>query len=273
MNLTAAMEQNVDLGKTLQATDDTATKYRADLKSAAKSFALLVRPWDFGNIQHSFRFFLAAAGPIIKDNFDRFVASEHGPRLLEKRPDLLTVLDDREALRRLPEESFGRAYLAYMESAGMATAGYFNDMAEIGRCAQDFGWDEDVTWFMERQAALHDIFHVLSGYDQSIEGEFGVFLFTAGQYPYKFILATFLLLFGGVPTKFRYRRWAKFLRGAYLHGRNAKRIGHADLENLLPKPLSEVRKELNITEFDELFPDGLPKGGWLYKKWEAAIVP
>lgn len=251
---------------------DTSGLYRADVKAALKSFALLLRPWNFGGIEHSFRFFMAMAGPVIKQAFDDFLESEHGARLLEERPDLLTVLDDHESLAKLPEGSFGRAYLAYMTAAGMATAGYFNEMGDMKGCAKEFGWEPEVLWFMERQAALHDIFHVLSGYDQSIEGEIGVFEFTAGQYPYWFILAPFLL-FGIAPTKFRMIRWLRFLRTSYLHGKNAKPIGHADLENLLAKPLSEVRAELKISEFDELYPEGLPKGGWLYKKWESVIYP
>jgi ubiquinone biosynthesis protein COQ4 len=247
--------------------------YRADPKQAAKSLALALRPWDFGNINHTFRFVFATAGPIVKEYFDGFVESEHGPRLLKERPDILAALDDRKALRAMPKGSFADAYLQYMNAAGMASASYFNEMADIKTCAVEFGWDEEVTWFIERQAALHDIFHVLSGYDPSIEGEVGVFMFTAGQYPYKFIAATFLGVFLGLPTKFRFVRWARFIRTAYMHGRNAKAIGYANLEELLPKPLSEVRAELGITEFDELFPEGLPKGGWLYRKFDELTQP
>ena len=145
-------------------------------------------------------------------------------------------------------------------------------MADISASAREFGWEEEVTWFMERQAALHDIFHVISGYDQSMAGEIGVFKFTAGQYPYWFIKAPFHLFTFG-PTKFRMLRWLKFLRKAYLHGANAKPIGHADIENLLPLQLSEVRAQLDIADFDELYPEGLPNGGRLYDKWASLIVP
>ena len=54
--------------------------------------------------------------------------------------------------------------------------------------------------------------------------------------------------------------------------KNAKPIGHADLERLLPRPLSEVRAALDIKELDEVHPNGLPKGGWVYEKWAQVVT-
>ena len=56
-------------------------------------------------------------------NFQRFAASASGAALLAERPSLLAALSDREALARLPDGSFGRAYLAYLEPTASRPTG------------------------------------------------------------------------------------------------------------------------------------------------------
>lgn len=247
-------------------------RYERDLPQAAKALAMIFRPWSFANIDQTFRFVFSLAGPIVKSHFDEFAATETGKRLLKERPNIVAAQNDREALAAMAEGSFGRAYLDYVDQAGMADAGYFERKADIGECAALFGWDEDVVWHVDRQAALHDIFHVLGGYDQSVEGEMGVFEFTAGQYPQLAFLNALFAPFPVFPARFRVRPWLRFLRRSYEHGRNAEPIGFADLEAMLPLPLEEVRRQLKIAPPEEVHPDGQPRGGFLYR-WFDAHVP
>src|SRR5262249_28838383 len=53
----------------------------------------------------------------------RMLASESGKSILAERPDIVPLLEDRQALRRLPEGSLGRAYLAFVESEKISAAG------------------------------------------------------------------------------------------------------------------------------------------------------
>ena len=52
--------------------------------------------------------------------FQRFAAHPEGRRMLQERPCLPHCIADREALARLPEGSFGRAYLDFVERAGIS---------------------------------------------------------------------------------------------------------------------------------------------------------
>ena len=58
----------------------------------------------------------------------RFSARPEGRRLLEERPNLVSALNAREALRRLPEASLGRAYLDFVEA---------NEISALGLVAAD----------------------------------------------------------------------------------------------------------------------------------------
>src|SRR5262245_34077850 len=56
-------------------------------------------------------------------NLWRTRRSPHGRALLTKKPNIVERLADREALRRLPEGSLGRAYLDFVEKAGITADG------------------------------------------------------------------------------------------------------------------------------------------------------
>src|SRR4051794_5722446 len=55
--------------------------------------------------------------------FQRFLAHPDGPRLLAERPSLLAALSDLDALERLPDGSFGRAYAAFMREGQLRATG------------------------------------------------------------------------------------------------------------------------------------------------------
>src|SRR6187551_1831131 len=52
-----------------------------------------------------------------------FRRSETGRALLAKKPDIVDVLANREALARLPEGSLGRAYLDFVERENISAQG------------------------------------------------------------------------------------------------------------------------------------------------------
>src|SRR6266581_2814384 len=90
------------------------------------------------------------AGPVLPHLLDNMLASAEGRRILRERPRINTSTIDMAALARLPENTFGRAYVTWLERCGvtpdtrepvrpphihphnLATA--FSDHADHARC-------------------------------------------------------------------------------------------------------------------------------------------
>ncbi len=82
--------------------------------------ALVADPDDLPKV---FTLLEALSGDTLDRMERRLSESEAGRRLLADRPDLVPLLEDREALRRLPAGSLGRAYLDFLESENISAAG------------------------------------------------------------------------------------------------------------------------------------------------------
>src|SRR3546814_2443486 len=62
---------------------------------------------------------------------EQFFTTPEGKRVLAERPYLPALLDDHDALRRLPVGSVGRVYVDFMEREGLTAQG----LVEIGRAS------------------------------------------------------------------------------------------------------------------------------------------
>ena len=93
-------------------------------------------------------------------------------------------------------------------------------------------------WFVRRMANSHDLFHIVAGYGRDVTGEVGVICYTAGQIPLlplRLLLFYFALLKPSQPL-----RWLRYIRDAYLHGRNTPNLACVDYEALLALPLLQA---------------------------------
>ena len=59
--------------------------------------------------------------------------SPHGEALRASEPFLPPILDDHEALRRLPQGSVAQAYCDFMEREGLSAAGLVEESNKTGR--------------------------------------------------------------------------------------------------------------------------------------------
>src|SRR5262245_17161498 len=91
----------------------------------------------------------------------RLRRSPAGAQLLAARPDIVPLLSDREALRRLPAGSLGRAYLEFVESEGISAAGIreANERGRVGPVARSV----ELAWLQARMRDTHDLWHALTG--------------------------------------------------------------------------------------------------------------
>ncbi len=169
--------------------------------------------------------------------------SAAGQRLVASEPFLPTILDDHDALLRLPEGSVGRAYVDFMRAEGLSAAGLVAESEGMGRPR----FADRLQWFIDRQRDTHDLLHVLTGYGRDALGEQCVLAFTYGQQPSLGNL--FIAWLGAIEIKRTVKSDARVLgavREAQTMGRGAPRLIAEDIRALLAEPLAAARARMGI---------------------------
>ncbi len=163
-----------------------------------------------------------------------------GRRLLEERPRLADRVSDRKALVRMPEGSVGRAYLEFIEKNHLDPAGLIDLRNSIDRPDAP-----DEQWIRDRALLMHDLWHVLTGYDTSEEGEAELLPFSWAQNGSPAIaLLTLGTAYSTVKTS-RFTLQRRMLR-AWRRGRRAASLLALRYEELLPQPIEDVRRSVGL---------------------------
>ncbi len=186
----------------------------------------------------------------------RLLAHAEGRRVYAERPSLQAALSDLDALQRMPEGSFGRAYLAHLERHGLDPG----KLVDLGRNANDANEDDpDLRWMAERSQMTHDLWHVLSGYGADQLGEATLLLFSLAQAGGR---ANLILSFGASlrATREKGLRWIPYAWTAWRRGRRATCLNAMPYEKLLPLPLDEVRKAAGLEDPEHAHPGGVVRG-------------
>lgn len=177
----------------------------------------------------------------------RMRASAAGRRLLAERQDVLGPISDRAALRALPEGSLGRALLDFLEARGIRPEELARKVREArvesGGLAP--GASPEVAYLHDRFRDLHDLWHVVTGYDNDWAGEYGVVGFSAQQVGYRsqtLATATSALLAALTGRPDVFATWREARRRA----RRAPYLLAEDWPALLPLPLEQVRRRLRL---------------------------
>ncbi|MBE9030610.1 hypothetical protein IQ266_12800 [filamentous cyanobacterium LEGE 11480] len=158
-------------------------------------------------------------------------------RRLAQQASALTgrnITIDLELLVKLPPNTLGGAYARHLIQAGLDPAAFITPGAG---------------WLDQRTAIGHDIFHIITGFDATPVGEFGVAAFTLVQY--RDLLNVFVLSF--VPISLTNPRWTMPLlrslhRGFRMAWCSQPVVAYA-VEDNWAKPLPLVRQELGIGNF------------------------
>ncbi|MFT3764133.1 MAG: Coq4 family protein [Minicystis sp.] len=210
-----------------------------DLPRAARSLRALLRnpddlPQVFALIES-----LSSAG-----HFHRlrsgFQETEAGRRLLRTKPDIVTILADRERIRAMPEGSLGRAYLAFVESENISAQGIRDASEAAGR--RDPG-DEEIAFIRARMRDTHDLWHAATGYRGDVLGEVGLLAFIVAQ---QWNTAIALIVLAALVKGIGRSEIVTIVRDGYRRGRRAAWLPSQDWESLLGEPLDVVRARLGL---------------------------
>ncbi len=175
-----------------------------------------------------------------------FLSSERGQALRAREPFLPAVLDDHAALRRMPAGSLAHAYCDFMEKEGLSAQGLVDEFERFAHDKPRFR--DQFEWYLNRGRDTHDLLHVLTGYGRDGLGEACVLAFTYSQQPSPAHL--FIGYMAGLNMKKTVKSAApvfRAIREGQKLGKACPRLIETSITELLPLPIDEVRRRLNIT--------------------------
>lgn len=180
-------------------------------------------------------------GPSADRLFHRVWRDPVGRSILQEGRDLRATLADRHYLASLPAGSLGRAYFDWTSTRDFTADGLAKEISnQVAR-----GRTDPRSTMGARVVDMHDLWHVLNGWDSDIYGEMHLLGYSYAQlggwaWLILGVIANLLLAVRG-----RFEGIA-YLRNAIRRGRRAALLPAVDWEAMLPLPLDEVRARLSI---------------------------
>lgn len=203
------------------------------------------------------RVIMALSGNSGRRDFERFRRTARGTRILREKTDLFEVLTDRERLEAMPPGSLGRAIIDWFKRENISTQGLAL-ASEAAREGENEKLDDAEELYRVRLRNLHDVFHVLAGYDRDLRGESAVLAFTLAQ---NYNRGIAYLVWNALREEGWNSPGGKLIRDGYRRGKRAKRLLEQDWEALFKRPIDQVRRELGVGEppvYDQLRSAGAP---------------
>lgn len=218
---------------------------RFDFAKALRHFRVIVK--DKERTDEVFGYFDALPWRDVGDVAAAFLNTDTGRAIYQDEPFLPDMLDDHATLRSMPEGSFAQAYCDFMEAEGLTAYGIVEEANVTRKGVTRI--DDGVEWYNDRLRDVHDIIHVLTGYGRDTLGEQCLFVWQSHQRPCPGRLSISWIAMLLMKAKLRTK--APFFR-AYLQARRdgqlTQRLAEQPIRDLLPLPLEEVRRRLNIPE-------------------------
>ena len=177
--------------------------------------------------------------------YARMIATPDGGRLAVEQVELAQRFSDRAWVDSFAPGTVGAAYRHFLDSTGYSADG----LVEVSRLNNEADVKHPYAWFGRRSRDMHDIWHVLTGYqaDESL-GEASLVAFSYAQ------LGGLGWAFIGGAAALKSLRvthgtlFAKAVWEGYRHGRKAKWLAGEDFEALMHEPLDAARVRLNIPD-------------------------
>jgi ubiquinone biosynthesis protein COQ4 len=232
---------------------------RYPFRALAAGARWLANPVSAGGAKQVPRMHLYATGPEMLAEVEQMRTHPTGKRILADRPDLAATISNPSALATMPPGSLGRAFYDAMNVPGGIPGYMLAGLIYSDGFFDGYDMPDDARYAIERTRWLHDLYHVLTGYGTDLAGE-GLLIYFQLAYRQKNGFWRAALSANGLgPLLFLrphvgQRRWRELLREAHACGTAARERQppmYVYWEELLPRPLAEVRQELGIVPFTE----------------------
>jgi ubiquinone biosynthesis protein COQ4 len=216
---------------------------RRDWKTAFGAVRhLLADPNDTTQV---FRIMRALNAGTAAKNYHRLLATPQGGRIAYERIELIERLTNREWLSHFAPGTVGAAYRAFLDRTGYSADG----LAEIGNQVHGSAArvEHPYAWFGRRERDIHDIWHVLTGYQA--DDPLGELCLVAFSYAQTGGTGWGFIALMGVLKSLRERNGRvarRAVREGYRHGKAAAWLHGEDVEALFAEPLEAARKRLKI---------------------------
>lgn len=208
---------------------------------AFRAFQKLMR--DKEDTAQVFEIMRALTGRSDTLGYNRLLTTAEGGRQAFLRDELALKLDDPDWLNRFGPGTVGAEYKAFREARGFTADG----LAEAGReVSPEIEAQHPVMWYARRLRDVHDIWHVLTGYETDALGEACVVSFSYGQTG---SLGFGFIGWGAAGEIHRENRSIPARRAvlqAWRNGQRARWLPGLDYEALFGEPLETARARLGI---------------------------
>ncbi|PFH62505.1 hypothetical protein XA68_13244 [Ophiocordyceps unilateralis] len=173
---------------------------------------------------------------------DTMLSSATGRRILRHRPRITSTTLSLPALRALPDQSVGRAYMAWLDRERVSP-----DTRAVVRYIDD----EECAYVMQRYRESHDFYHALTGLPVFREGELALkaFEFANTGLP---MTALSLLAYTTLKSTERARFRHVYLPWAVRNGARARPLINVFWEEVLERNVDELRAELGVEKAPDL---------------------
>ena len=145
-----------------------------------------------------------------------------------------------EIARYWESGSLGRAFPTFSERHGLNARKLIESQHRMSRDYQSL--DAVRQWTSDRFTVMHDLWHVLAGFDATTAGESALMCFSLPQRVNDRALPIFIAM-SVLTGKLRARNAVE----AFRRGRRTLLLAAQPFEDMLPLPLDEVRERLGIS--------------------------
>lgn len=214
---------------------------RIEPLTAYRAFRKLVA--DKEDTAQVFEIMRALSGRSLARGYNHMLKTQEGGRQAYLAEELAYKLDDPVWLARFEPGTVGASYREFREVRGFTAEGLAEEARKIG---PQIDAQHPVVWYSRRVRDVHDIWHVLTGYETDALGEACVVAFSYAQTRN---LGFAFIGWGAAREIQREVRSVPARRAvwqAYRNGKAARWLPGLDYEALFAQPLEVARERLNI---------------------------